>query len=67
MTLLQPARAAGASWQPTGDLTTVRESHTATLLPDGKVLAASGAGPGFGILTSAELYDPATRGMDADR
>ena len=57
--LLPFCMAAGASWQPTGDLTIVREFHTATLLPDGKVLAAGGAGPGF-VLASAELYDPAT-------
>ena len=39
-------------------MSTVRESHTATLLPNGQVLVAGGFG---GIpLTSAELYDPTT-------
>ncbi len=44
---------------PTGDMTTSRIGHSATLLPDGKVLIAGGAG------TSAELYDPATGAFSA--
>ena len=43
----------------TGNLTTGRRMHTATLLPDGIVLIASGYGSA-GSLASAELYDPAT-------
>jgi hypothetical protein len=63
-TLLGPARPASsqvvASWTFTGKLNTAREfGHTATLLPNGKVLVAGGEG-GFGTLNSAELYDPAT-------
>jgi len=42
----------------TGSLTTARRSHTATLLPSGKVLVAGGFNGSF--LSSAELYDPAT-------
>jgi|SRR5262245_4889959 len=42
----------------TGSQNTARFLHTATLLPNGKVLVAGGAGSG-GFLTSAELYDPA--------
>ena len=49
-----PAHAPGR-WKATGDLTTARAEHTATLLPDGKVLVAGGDDLG-----SAELYDPAT-------
>ena len=46
------------SWVPTGSLVTARTRHTATLLPNGKVLVAGGNnGP---ALSSAELYDPAT-------
>ena len=44
------------SWVPTGSLFTARSRHTATLLPNGKVLVAGGNnGP---ALSSAELYDP---------
>ena len=40
-----------ALWSATANLATARELHTATLLPNGKVLAAAGG------LSSAELYD----------
>src|SRR5437868_7051110 len=43
----------------TGSLATARNGHTATLLPNGKVLVAGGQN-GNSILTSAELYDPAS-------
>src|SRR5207247_543836 len=51
--------AAGPSWTNTGNLNTGRDSHTATLLPNGKVLVAGG-NDSNGTLKSAELYDPAT-------
>lgn len=41
----------------TGDLNTARFSHTATLLPNGKVLVAGGMGVGGVELGSTELYD----------
>ena len=44
-------------WVPTGSLAQTRSGHTATLLPNGKVLVAGGAGMG-GILATAEVYDP---------
>jgi N-acetylneuraminic acid mutarotase len=46
------------TWVPTGSLRTARSFHTATLLPNGKVLVAGGLGQGG--LYAAELYDPIT-------
>ncbi len=53
---------ASGAWSSTGNLNTGRELHTATLLPNGKVLIAGGfIDTGFGTTTnSAELYDPDT-------
>ena len=52
------------SWTATGTLNVPRSWHTATLLPDGKVLVAGGRRFAAGyigdlVLDSAELYDPA--------
>jgi hypothetical protein len=44
------------AWTNTGNLITGRGFHTATLLPDGKVLATGGFGGG----ASAEIYDPSS-------
>ena len=52
--------AAAASWTSTGAMTTARRSHTATLLSDGRVLAAAGRGSTTPLAT-AEIYSPATR------
>jgi N-acetylneuraminic acid mutarotase len=48
------------SWSSAGNLNTARSGHTATLMPNGKVLVAGGERNGNGPLNSAELYDPAT-------
>jgi hypothetical protein len=46
------------AWTATGSLTTARYLHTATLLPNGKVLVAGGFGDS-GYIAGAEIYDPA--------
>ncbi len=52
------------SWTTTGSMSWARGSHTATVLPDGKVLVAGGGGIWTwsvlfsGSLTAAEVYDP---------
>ncbi|HET9530101.1 MAG TPA: kelch repeat-containing protein [Blastocatellia bacterium] len=53
------AQTVKGSWSITGSLNQARSFHTATLLPDGKVLVAGGLAAG-GALASAELYDPST-------
>src|SRR6266487_4569215 len=49
---------ATGTFTSTGSLNTARGEHTATLLNNGMVLLAGGAG--FSFLASAELYNPAT-------
>jgi galactose oxidase-like protein len=56
---MQPCAATPFEWEYTGSLKTARFHHTATLLPDGRVLVAGGQDRSDS-LASAELYDPAT-------
>jgi hypothetical protein len=60
--LVPPCAATPFQWEYTGSLKTARFHHTATLLPDGRVLVAGGAAGvgGDRPLKSAELYNPAT-------
>ena len=46
------------SWSYTGSLLSVLSSHTATILPTGKVLIVGGVSTFFGVTGYAELYDP---------
>lgn len=46
------------SFSPIGNMLTPRHSHTATLLPNSKVLLAGGHGPNNTALAASELYDP---------
>ena len=57
--LFQPICPA-ATFVKTGSLNTARFGHTATLLPNGKVLVVGGAEDANNGLASAEMYDPAT-------
>ena len=50
---------ADGGFTATGGMTTSRMYQTATLLPSGKVLITGGQGDS-GLLSSAELYDPAS-------
>ena len=54
------------TWTTTGSLVNGRWLHTATLLPNGKVLVAGGYGfSGSGFLDSAELYVPANGNLES--
>jgi len=53
------AKASPGTWSQTGDLNFSRFGHTATLLPNGKVLVAGGYGISS-YLVQSELYDQAT-------
>ncbi|MCX7429647.1 MAG: hypothetical protein NTY17_01335 [Planctomycetia bacterium] len=52
------------TFSATGEMTSARSLHTATLLSDGRVLLAGGAGAGGDsatVLSTAEIYSPGSR------
>ena len=53
------------TFSPTGSMTTPRDWHRATLLPNGKVLIAGGGPRSRYSVASAEIYDPATDSFTA--
>ena len=62
LSLPRPAAAQPGNFAPTGSASNARTIHTATMLPNGKVLVAGGYNPPAVVLAyaSAELYDPNT-------
>ena len=56
---------ATGSWSATGSPAILHYHHTATLLPNGRVLVVGGDGENGNGLASAELYDPATGSWSA--
>jgi hypothetical protein len=54
--LYDPATGAG-TWAPTTSMNVARQFHTATLLPDGRVLVTGGVSNGYALTSAAELYD----------
>src|SRR5947207_6980363 len=58
LALLQPCAGQSGTWTATGSLGNTRSYHTATLLPNGRVLAAGGIDSEEFAPGSAELYDP---------
>jgi len=53
---------ASGTWSNTGSMNTAREEHSATLLPDGRVLVSGGYNydNGWHSLSGCEIYDPAS-------
>src|SRR5690242_10531562 len=56
--LCQPCAGQARTWTVTGSLITARLFHSATLLPNGKVLVSGGSDSEFFNVGTAELYDP---------
>ena len=52
-------QAASGAWSPTGSLSTPRYHHSATLMPDGRVLVSGGRSNSVLAFNITEIYDPA--------
>lgn len=55
------------TWTATPPMSVARAHHTATLLPDGKVLVVGGENASYLVEGSAEVYDPAANTWSAPR
>src|SRR5688572_33481948 len=58
--LAGPSEGGLIGFERTGSLAQTRGHHTATLLPDGRVLVVGGENGNGNTFTSAELFDPAS-------
>jgi hypothetical protein len=47
-------------WAATGSMTSGRAEYSLVGLPDGRVLAAGGVDPAYGVQATSELFDPTT-------
>ena len=55
------------TWTPTPPMSAARSHHTATLLPDGKVLVVGGENVLYLVEPTAEIYDPVSNTWSAPR
>jgi Kelch motif/Galactose oxidase, central domain len=55
------------TWTPTAPMIAARSHHTATLLPDGKVLVVGGENALYLVEPTAEIYDPVANTWSAPR
>jgi hypothetical protein len=53
------------TWRPAGTMASGRSVHTATLLPDGRILVVGGTSVDRGVLSAAEIWDPVTRSFSS--
>ncbi|MBN1889931.1 MAG: tandem-95 repeat protein [Thermoflexales bacterium] len=58
--LPRAAQATANAWGSTGSMTSARREHSATLLPDGRLLVVGGIDTNNTDLKSAQVYDPAS-------